>query len=112
MFKLGEKYQINGKILKRDYTRYSPSEISTVSTAYSQKNINIPKEVSVIFMLNSYLELIFDVLDAAAGNRYAYNNDIRLVNLGTIALFSKYKLTASSGKHLEKIEHGHIACLK
>ena len=36
---------------------------------------------------------------------------IKLVNLGPIALFSKYKFTISSGKHLENIEHGHIAYL-
>ena len=36
---------------------------------------------------------------------------MRLVNLGPSALHSKYKLTTSSGKHLKKIEHGHIACL-
>ena len=36
---------------------------------------------------------------------------LRLVNLSPIALFSKYKSATSSGKHLESIEHGHIACL-
>ena len=34
-----------------------------------------------------------------------------LVNLGPIALFSNYKLTTSSGKHLENIDHGHIVSL-
>ena len=62
-------------------------------------------------MLNSYSELIFDVLHAATGNRYADNNDIQLVNLGPIALFSKYKLTTSSGKHLEDINHAHMISL-
>ena len=36
---------------------------------------------------------------------------ISLVNLGPIALFSKYKLTTSSGKHLEEISHAHIVSL-
>ena len=36
MFKLNEKYEINGDILKCDYIRYSPSEISTINTANSQ----------------------------------------------------------------------------
>ena len=62
-------------------------------------------------MLNSFFGLKFDVIHAATNNRYADNNDIRLVNLGPIALFSKYKFTKSPGKHLESIEHGHIACL-
>ena len=62
-------------------------------------------------MLNSYLELNFDVLQAATINRYLDSNDIRLVNLGPIALFSNYKLTTSSGKHLEETSHAHIVSL-
>ena len=62
-------------------------------------------------MLNSYLELNFDVLHTATKNRYADGNDIRLVNLGSIALFSNYKLKTSSGKHLENIDHAHIVSL-
>ena len=62
-------------------------------------------------MLNSYLELNFDVLHAATGNRYVDNNDKRLVNLGPIALFSNYKLKTSSGKHLEDNSHAHIVSL-
>ena len=112
MFKLNEKYEINRDILKCDYIRYSPSEISTINTANSQVYINIPREDSVISLLNSYLELNFDVLHAVApNNRYADGNDIRLVNLGPIALFSNYKLTTSSGKHLENIDHAHIVSL-
>ena len=112
MFKLNEKYEINRDILKCDYIRYSPSEISTINTANSQVYINIPREDSVISLLNSYLELNFDVLHAAApNNRYADGNDIRLVNLGAIALFSNYKLTTSLGKHLENIDHAHIVSL-
>ena len=35
MFKLNEKYEVDGKILKCDYKRYSPSEISSKNTANS-----------------------------------------------------------------------------
>ena len=111
MFKLNEKYEINRDILKCDYIRYSPSEISTINTANSQVYINIPREDSVISLLNSYLELNFDVLHAATNNRYVDGNDIRFVNLGSIGLFSNYKLTTSSGKHLENIDHAHIVSL-
>ena len=111
MFKLNEKYEINRDILKCDYIRYSPSEISTINTANSQVYINIPREDSVISLLNSYLELDFDVLRADNSNRYIDNNDIRLVNLGPIALFSNYKLTTHSGKHLENIDHAHTVSL-
>ena len=111
MFKLIDKYEINRDILKCDYIRYSPSETSTINTANSQVYINIPREDSVISLLNSYLELNFDVLHAATNNRYVDGNDIRLVNLGPIALFSNYKLTTSSGKHLEIIDHALIVSL-
>ena len=111
MFKLNEKYKINRDILKCDYIRYSPSEISTINIANSQIYINIPREDSVISLLNSYLDLNFDVLHAATNNRYVDGNDIRLVNFGPVALFSSYKLTTSSGKHLEDISHAHIVSL-
>ena len=99
------------EILKCDYIRYSPTETSTINTANSQVYINIPREDSVISLLNSYLELNFDVLHAATNNRYVDGNDIRLVNLGSIGLFSNYKLTTSPGKHLENNDHAHIVSL-
>ena len=111
MFKLNEKYEINRDILKCDYIRYSPSEISTINTANSQVYINIPREDSVISLLNSYLQLNFDVIRADNSNRYLDGNDIRLVNLGPIGLFSNYKLTTSSGKHLQNIDQAHIVSL-
>ena len=111
MFKLSEDYEIDRRILKCDYIRYSPSEISIINTPNSQVYINIPREDSVISLLNSYLELIFDVIQAATNNRYTNDNDIRLVNLGPTALFSNYKLTRLSGKHLEEISHAHIVSL-
>ena len=111
MFKLSEKYEINRDILKCDYIRYSPSEISTINTANSKVYINIPREDSVISLLNRYLELNFDVLRADNSNRYLDGNDIRLVNLGQIGFFSNYKLTTSSGKYLENIDHAHIVSL-
>ena len=62
-------------------------------------------------MINSYLDLNFDVLHAATNNRYADTNDIKLIILGPIALFSNYKLTNSSRKHLEDIIQAHIVSL-
>ena len=64
-FKLNEKYEVNTSVLKCEYIRYPPSEISTINTANSQIYINIPREGSVISLLNSYLELNFDVLHVA-----------------------------------------------
>ena len=111
MFKLNEKYEINRDFLKCDCIRYSPSEISAINTANSQLYIKIPREDSVISLLNSYLDQNFDALHAATNNRYADGNDSRLVNLGPIALFSNYMFTNSSGKHLEHISHVHVVSL-
>ena len=62
-------------------------------------------------MLSSYLDLDFDVVHAATNNRVADNNEIRLVNLCPIDLFSNYKLTTSSSKHLEDVNHAQIVSL-
>ena len=111
MFKLSENYSINRNISKCDYIRYSPSEISTINTANSQIYSNKPREDSVTSLLDSYIELNFDVLHAVTNNRYVDGNNIRLVNMGPIASFSNYKLTTSSGKNLKNIDHGHIVSL-
>ena len=68
MFKLSENYEVDRKILKCDYIRYSPAEISTTNTANSQIYINLPREDSVISLLNSYIKLNFDVLRADNSN--------------------------------------------
>ena len=62
-------------------------------------------------MLGSLLRLNFDVLHAATNNRYIDGDGIRLVNEVPIALFSKYNLQSSSGKHIDEINHAHIVCL-
>ena len=71
----------------------------------------MPREDSVISLLNSYLDLNFEVIKKADDSRYANGNDIKLVNLGPIALFSNFKLTTSSGKHLEDINHAQLISL-
>ena len=96
MFKLSGKNETNRNKLKCDYIRYSPSKKSTINTASFEIYVNILREDSVISLFNSYVDLNFDVLQAATKNKYAYGDDIRLVNLGPIALFSIYKLTTSS----------------
>ena len=109
IFTLNEKYDVKRSILKYVYIRYSPFEIYTIKTAISHIHFFIPKEVSVISSLIIYLVVYFDALHAATNNRHG--NDISLVNLGPIALFSTYRLTTNSGKHLEDISHAHIVSL-
>ena len=105
MFQLNENYEVDRRFLKCDYIRSSPAETSTINTPNSQIYINIPREDSVISLLSSYLDLNFEVIKKADDSRYGNGNDIRLVNLGPIGLFSNFKLTTSSGKHLEDISH-------
>ena len=73
---------------------------------------NRPREDSVISLLNTCFHLIFDVLHAATGNRYADGIHFKKVNLGPIAFFSSYKVTKSSRKHLENITNAQIVSLK
>ena len=58
-------------------------------------------------MLNSYLELKFEVIKKADNSRHANGSHIRLVNLGPIAFFSNFILTTSAGSHLEDNSHAH-----
>ena len=62
-------------------------------------------------MLNSYLDLIFEVFRKTDNSGYANGNDIGVVNLGPIAFFSNFNLTTSSGKLLEDVSHAHFVSL-
>ena len=84
MFKLNENCEIDPRILKCDYIRYSPAETSTINTPDIQIYINIPREDSVVSLLNSFLDLNFEVIKIADNSRFANGNDIRLINLGPI----------------------------
>ena len=111
MFKLNEIYEVDRRILKCDYITYSPAETSKINTPNSQIFINIPREDSVISLLNSHLDVNFEVIKKADDSRYVNGNDIKLVNLGPIVLFSNFKLTSSIGEHLEDISHAHLVSL-
>ena len=110
MFELNDKNGMNRNNSECDYVRFSLSEINTINTANSQIYNKKPREDSRVFLLKSYLDLDFDVLHAATGNRYVDDDYIWLINLAAIALFSNNMLTISSRKHLEKIEQSHIVC--
>ena len=96
MSKLNESYEVDWRIVKRDYIRYSPADTSTTNTPGSQTNINIPRKDSVISLVNSSLELNFEVIKKAANSRNAKGNDTPLVNLGAFALFGDLRFTTSS----------------
>ena len=66
---------------------------------------------NIVFLENSYFALNFDVVKAAAGNKYADVNDVRLFNVNPFALFSIYEFTTTSIKHLEVVFHAHVVFL-
>ena len=111
MFKLNENYEVDRRILKSEYIRFSPAETSAINTPNSQIYINLSRENSVVSLINSYLDLNFEVTKKADKSRYANGDDKRLVNLGPIAIFSYFILTTSSGTHLEDTSHSHIVYL-
>ena len=53
MFKLNENYGVDRRFLKCNFIPFSPAEISTINTTNIQIYFNIPREGSVIFLLNS-----------------------------------------------------------
>ena len=59
-------------------------------------------------LLNSYIDLNFEVFRKADNSRYGNGNGIRLVNLSPVDLFSNFKLTTRSGIHLEDISDAQI----
>ena len=87
------------------------AELSTIKTPNSQIYINIPRDDSVMSLLNSYVDRIFEGIKKTDNNRYGDGCDIRSVNLGRIANFSNFHLTTSSGKHMEDISLIHIVSL-
>ena len=62
MFKLTQKYEVDRRILKREHIRYSPAETSLKNTASSQIYNSIHCEVSAVSLLNTYLDLYFEVI--------------------------------------------------
>ena len=71
MFKLNENYEVHRTIMKGEYIRYSPAETSTIKTPNSQMYIDIPREGSVLSLLNSYLDINFEVIKRDDNSRYS-----------------------------------------
>ena len=71
----------------------------------------MPREVSVISLLPSYIDLNFRVVHAATRTRYADGNEMKSIYLGTTTLFSYNRLTTSSGKHIEAFSQAYFVSL-
>ena len=73
-------------------------------------SVYLQKILLLVCFFFSYLDLNFEIIKRSGNCRYANCDDIRLVKLGLIALFSNFKLTTISCKHLEDISHAHMVC--
>ena len=81
MFELNKKYEVERRILKCNYIRYSPEETSTTNTPLvKHKYLFITQEKLVVSLVNSYPEINFDITKKADISSYAIGNDKRLVN--------------------------------
>ena len=104
MFNLSTKKAADRPILKFDYFRYIQPSLNLVSGGSNQIFIDILRKDVAISMKDRYLDLNFNVTHGADGHgRFVDDDHIRLVNLGPMASFIKYRLTSPSGKEKEKI---------
>ena len=112
IFNLSQKHAVDRTILKCDYNRYTAPSLSLVNGENNQIFIDIPRDDSAISLKDSYLDLDFNVINrSVAHNRDVYGEHNRLVNLGSMVFFIKYRLTSSSGKEIEEIDNAHVICL-
>ena len=104
MFDISQKHAVDRPILKCDFIRYTPPSLNLVNGENHQTFIYIPRESSAFSLKDVYLDLDFNVTRRAGAHaRYAIGDPIKIVNLGPIALFNKYRLTSSSVKELKEI---------
>ena len=109
-FNLKNTKKLSREFYKSDFYRYIPSSLTTVNNNNSSITINLPREDSYISLQKSYILIDFEVTHVD-DTKYVDGNEISLVNLGPVALFSEAKLTSHSGKDLEKVENLHTASL-
>ena len=91
MFNLSQKYVADRLILKCEYIKYTPSSF-VVNGKNNQFFIDMHREDSAFSLTDSYFELDFNVAHRAGPHaRYADFDLKKLVNLGPVALYIKYK---------------------
>ena len=110
MLKLARKLNVDRRILKCDFVRYTQQSVSIVNRENKEIYIITPREDSVFSLKDSYLEKETDVkCNAGDNDPYVDGARIRFLNLGPTALFGKYKLTISSVTEIETINDARTA---
>ena len=88
-------------MLKCDCIRFTLPSLDLVNVENNQVFIDTCREDSAIFLKDNYIDLDFTATPRSSAHaRYADGDHIRLMNLGPIASFNKYRLTNSSGKEI------------
>ena len=77
-----------------------------MNTVNTNTNIILNREENHLSLSDSYLEMEFVVSDNA-GDVYANDANIRLVNYGVMAIFSSVKLETSGGRTIEHMDRCH-----
>ena len=112
MFNISQKHAVERLFLKSDCFMYTLLTLNLVNGEIYQIFIDIPRKDSAISLKDSSPELDFKVTHIAGAHaRYVDGDHMRLINLGPIALFIKYRLISSSGKENEEIDNVHVVCL-
>ena len=99
-------YGYNNDIHKSKIVKYKPNNLATMNTVNTNIIIILNREENHLNLRDSYLEIEFVVSDDA-GDVFANNANIILVNYGMMALFSSVKLETSGGRTIEYIDHCH-----
>ena len=99
-------YGYNNDIHKSKIIKYKPNNLATMNTINTNLNIKLNREENYLNLHDSYLEIEFVVSDDA-GDVFANDANIRLVNYVMMALFSSIKLETSGGRTIEYIDHCH-----
>ena len=102
MFELVKNYTLERHILNCACLRYTPLSLKNVDDENEQINVDLPGKDSSFSLRHKYLELEVDVKHEADKNLYVDNDCISWLNSGPIVLFSKFRLTSSSGQKIKK----------
>ena len=88
--------------IKINFIKYSLNSLGAINKKKSNFCLNFPREDAYICLQISYISLDLEVV-INDETRNVDNDQIALVSMGLVDLFSEAKLTTYSEKHLENI---------
>ena len=109
-FNLDTTYGYNNDIHKSKIIKYKRNNLATMNTINNNNNIILNREKNHLNLHDSFLEIEFVVSDDA-GDVFANDANIRLVNYVMMAFFSSDKLETIGGSTIEYIDQCHSILL-